>query len=387
MIHLAFPLGTSHGWGVCGRMLARELSRLAPVELYTQPMLLELLEDELEYHALRKLLPPGSDPLQPPPGRPVSGPVLQGLPKLSEISHPALRGSTNVAYTFFEHDLLAGEEPARRTLEAFDRIATGCTWCAEVLKSHGYANVSTVLQGVDPRVFNPIGNEKQYLQDRFVVFSGGQLAIRKGQDLVIRAYQIFQERHKDAFLINAWYSQWPEFAASIQNSPYLQVPDISGSHADVVNTLLAHNGVDLSRVLTLGPRPNLFMSRLYKNSDVGLFPNRCEGGTNLVLCEYMACGKPAIASFNTGHMDILTDANSLPLRKQTPTPVRSDTQALGTWYESDLEEIVERLEWAYNHRGALAALGAQAAQDLSKLAWEKTAREFANLLGVTEHAG
>ena len=68
MIYLAFPLGTVHGWGVCGRMITRELSKLSPVELYTQQLHVTLVADELEYQFLASLLPPGTDPAtQNPP--------------------------------------------------------------------------------------------------------------------------------------------------------------------------------------------------------------------------------------------------------------------------------------------------------------------------------
>jgi hypothetical protein len=39
-----------------------------------------------------------------------------------------------------------------------------------------------------------------------VVFSGGKLEHRKGQDLVIRAFVRFVQRHPDAVLVTAWGS-------------------------------------------------------------------------------------------------------------------------------------------------------------------------------------
>src|SRR6185295_16027949 len=125
-------------------------------------------------------------------------------------------------------------------------------------------------------------------------------------------------------------------AATIAASKHLRVPNLSGDHAQVVNQLLAHNGIDVSngKVISLGPKPNPMMAGVYQNTDVGLFLSRCEGGTNLVLMEYMACGKPAIATSYTGHADIVTDENSLPLRHHTPEPVYNENRAeTGVWYE------------------------------------------------------
>ena len=147
-----------------------------------------------------------------------------------------------------------------------------------------------------------------------------------------------------------------------------------------VEGVLAANGVDAARTIHLGLRPNSLMARIYRNSDVGLFPNRCEGGTNLVLMEYMACGGPAIATFASGHQDILTDQNSLPLRRLRAATVRDGEEPPKTWYDADLEEVVEKLEWAYQNRERLAELGARAAQDMTRFTWAATARGFLELL-------
>src|SRR5215813_495320 len=57
-VYLALPMGTAHGWGVCGRYITRELARLAPVSLITDRLEARLVGDELELAALRALLAP-----------------------------------------------------------------------------------------------------------------------------------------------------------------------------------------------------------------------------------------------------------------------------------------------------------------------------------------
>ncbi len=42
------------------------------------------------------------------------------------------------------------------------------------------------------------------ISGKFVVFSGGKLEFRKGQDLAVAAMRIFMQRHSDVVFITAW---------------------------------------------------------------------------------------------------------------------------------------------------------------------------------------
>ena len=65
------------------------------------------------------------------------------------------------------------------------------------------------------------------------------------------------------------------------------------------------NGVPAEQFIDLGVVPNHLMPRVLREMDVAVFPNRCEGGTNLVAMECMACGVPAIVASNTGQRDLI----------------------------------------------------------------------------------
>ena len=60
------------------------------------------------------------------------------------------------------------------------------------------------------------------------------------------------------------------------------------------------NGLDASRIVTCDLMAPELLPELYRRTHLGVFPNRCEGGTNLVLMEYMACGRPVIVSQRSG---------------------------------------------------------------------------------------
>ncbi len=380
LIYLALPLGTTDGWGVCGRYITRELARLAPVCLVTDHLDAGLVGDELELAALRGLLAPSE--LQAGRAADVDSPVLQGVPgpDLAPM-RPRLRGRRNVGYAFFETTSFQPSSIERARTQ-YDVLATGSSWCSEILRQHGLTEVRTVVQGVDPTIFRPVPGGREFLGDRFVVFSGGRFELRKGQDLVIAAFKVLHERHDDVLLVTSWFNQSPARIRTMRASPYIRFEPPAGpvEHRTLIEGVLAANGVDATRVIHLGPLQNPMMARVYRNSDVGLFPSRCEGGTNLVLMEYMASGRPAIATFSSGHKDVLTDENSLPLRHLRPATVRDGDDPPRIWHDAELDEVVEKLEWAYQNRERLAVIGARAAQDLTRFTWASTARGLLDLL-------
>jgi glycosyltransferase involved in cell wall biosynthesis len=143
--------------------------------------------------------------------------------------------------------------------------------------------------------------------------------------------------------------------------------------AEFMANILVNNNIDIKRVFTLPITPNDKLRELYSKTDIGLFPNRCEGGTNLVLMEYMACGKPVIASYNSGHKDILTENNSILLKEMKKYELFSDEQLVADWEEPLLEEIINAIEFAYHNKNKLQDTGKTAGEDLKKLTWEKTA--------------
>ncbi len=383
MIYLVMPIGSSHGWGVCGKYLTIELPRLSPLRLISSPITPDSAGDELDFFSVSQQLasPQEQAAVQAAAttGRPVEGCVLQCITsKMMLPILPGLRGRYTVGYTFFEENLPPQAlENARRH---FDHVAAGCSWCAEKLRALGLSDVSTVIQGIDPNLFEPSPRRRQHFCDRFVVFSGGKFELRKGQDVVIRAYKVLQDKYRDVMLVTAWHNLWDWSVATMKASPLIRFAPRSTDHVTMVKQVLADNGIDVSRTVNLATRPNATMARIYKNTDVGLFPNRCEGGTNLVLMEYMACGKPVIASFSSGHRDILTPQNSLRIEDLAALEVCQNDRPVALWDEPNLDETVAHLEYAYLHRDQMAAYGRQAGCDMATCTWQHTAAEFYKLV-------
>jgi glycosyltransferase involved in cell wall biosynthesis len=381
MIYLALPISSQIGWGVCGRNIAIEMSRLAAVRLFTE-LTPAGLRDELDFRAMHELLPTAAEghALEANPNGRLNGPLLVAVAGLDmQPIAPGLCGTRTLGYTFFEDDYLPPDVlHVART--AYDHIVAGSTACEERLRAAGLSDVSTVVQGIDPALFEPSAVERRYLRDRFVVFSGGKLELRKGHDIVVRAFKALQDKHSDVVLMTAWHNAFTGTTDMLKASPIARFSSTSTDPSAIVQEFLSENGIDLRRTVILGPKPNYGMARFYKQTDVGLFPNRCEGGTNLVLMEYMACGKPVIATSGTGHRDIITAENSLPLRGTNKLRLERDGRPIALWEDPDLDEVVAALEFAYLHPARLEPIAKKAGEDLKRFTWQHTARQFLRLL-------
>ena len=378
MLFLIWCPGNKYGWGVCSKYLTKELAALGEVKLITPDFSPAAVANELEYRFFQGLLASDAE-LEFVKKRNTEHPVLQEISdhRLDPF-YFAATAPYRVGYTFFEN--MVSEGDAQKAGQYFDIVATGSTWCTSILREKGLKQATTVIQGIDPLIFNPSFAEKDLFKDRFVVFSGGKFELRKGQDIVIRAYKVLQDKYPDVMLVNSWYNFWDSSMATMAASPCIQFQMKPGDYITNMSQTLKENGINLDRVIILPPYGIECMAHIYQNTDVGLFPNRCEGGTNLVMMEYMACGKTVIAAYSSGHKDIVRDDNAILIKNMRPLTVMLNDQPCAMWDEPDLEETVHHLEWAYHHRDALRSLGRCAGQHLATLTWKRTAEQFYRLL-------
>jgi glycosyltransferase involved in cell wall biosynthesis len=386
VIYLGLPIGTNFGWGILGKYIVLEMAELTDeLKLIVLQGQLQQVGDEIDRYRIARLLLSEEEQnrINKSPCR-LNGAVIQSAfgpeftPHIQRILPPY-----DVGFAVFEEDLLP-KIAVDRAKRWYRHFATGSTYCADVLKRHGFENVSTVLHGVDFRVFHPEANAREIFHDKFVVFSGGKFEFRKGQDVVIRAYKALQDRHSDVAFVNSWYNHWPQSRDTMALSKLIEyTPPSSGSHAEWIHKMLSAYGIDMGRVLTIGMRDNSMLPRIDHNTDVGLFPNRAEGGTNMVMMEYMACGKPVVGAFNTGHKDVLNEQNAVLVINHRLLPILGDDKALTAhWNDPDLDETIEKLEWAYQNRSRLMELGRQAALDMSGFTWKRVAEGLLNAVKI-----
>jgi tetratricopeptide (TPR) repeat protein/glycosyltransferase involved in cell wall biosynthesis len=348
-VHAASPLyyagqpGNGFGWGVCNRYLLAELSKLTDVRLLDSGNPL--------FHSQE-----------------LPGDLFTPLQGFDFTPCSMARGRRNFGYAFFENELTPKSvENARR----FDVVFAGSSWCLERLREKGIFHAALLIQGVDTTVFHPPASCDN---GRFILFSGGKFELRKGQDLALKAFALFSRKHPDAILLTAWHNPWPATMETMRVSPHIRF-ELSGRRwVEQMEHLYRLNGIDPKKTITLGDSTPQQMAEAYGRSSLGLFPNRCEGGTNLVLMEYMACGKPAIVTHATGHKDICHEGNAFLLKKLHPLAINDPSgQLVARWVEPSLDEIVAGIEYAYQHPGEAQARGAAAAEDMKQWSWKRAA--------------
>jgi glycosyltransferase involved in cell wall biosynthesis len=274
-------------------------------------------------------------------------------------------GRRNVAVIFFEDAYLPG---AAAVCARYDHVITGSRWAESVLRAQGVRHVTTVFQGIDHSVFFP-GPKMMSLPGRFAIFSGGKIESRKGQDLVVQAFRAFATRHPEAILVTAWNSPWPSASLTLNSLSTLRPLTLTADGDLNVPQWLVDNGLRPDQFIDLGRIANAHMGAVLRQMDCALFPNRCEGGTNLVAMEAMACGVPTIVSANSGHLDLIATGGAFPLRRQGLCRHGDwDTQG---WGESDIDEMVENLEQIWRHRADAAVRAHVGSEALQQWSWQR----------------
>jgi len=302
---------------------------------------------------------------------------LEGTDRLD-----ALKSAHHVAIAVFENSRInpAGLEKAK----SVRTWITGSNFNARILRDHGIANPHVILQGVDTNLFFP-GPKSDLWGNHFLIFSGGKLEYRKGQDLVIAAVRAFRQRHPETILVFAWHNAWPLTMTELPAGGLIN--DLPPVHSDgriEFSPWLHRHQVNL--FLDLGSPLNWLMPSILREMDAAVFPSRCEGATNFTAMECLACGIPTLLSANTGHLDIISDEICYPLRSQKPVRPTGFFPNVEGWGESSVDEIVENLEKIYQNREEARRRAAAGVEAMRKIRWEIQVPKILEAIGLVPTA-
>ena len=157
---------------------------------------------------------------------------------------------------------------------------------------------------------------------------------------------------------------------------------------NAIGPWLEANGIPRSNVYLLPCVVNRQLPHLIKQADVAVFASRCEGGTNLMAMETLACGVPTLISANTGHLDLLAMGfgHALPMGQTGSGQVHPSVHRayggdpLGLWGETDPEELLCWWLRIAANRDEWRCIGRQHADAVKSLSWRESMRKLLRLV-------
>ena len=254
---------------------------------------------------------------------------------------------TDVAVIFFENWPL--EKNYIEKLKCYEKIIVSSKWNFEKLKEINLNSIINI-QGVDTENLR-LMSKKKY-KNKFVVFSGGKLEYRKGQDIILSAFAKFSKKYKDSILITAWASPWAQNVSQSINLSKICEPFTWEENFNKSLKIWAQkNNINSEQFVVLDQFPSRLLPDILREVDLALFTNRCEGGTNLVAMEALASGVVCGISRNTGHKDIINKDNCIPFDNQQMVKIPNmDTE---DWGETSVDECIHVMELAYSNNKVL----------------------------------
>jgi glycosyltransferase involved in cell wall biosynthesis len=325
-LYLNMPVSEYYGWGICGKNLLTEFSKKAHVRYVENGFTCTVrMPETIELVNKLKVKP-----------KDTNSPFIHAtMPDFKPCIEN--RGKPNIGYAFYE-EFTMPDEYVENAKKYFDILVGGSTWNKKLFESYGI-NAEAIPQGVDRRIFHPDNKGKD---ERFIVYSGGKFEDRKAHYLAVRAVAEIQKKYPDIYFLAMWHN--------------LFEPDKA---KEEIKKLLKESGI--KNFIYIGLYPQEIEAQIMRSTTIGIFPNKCEGGTNLVLMEYLACGNPVIARYETGQKDVIETHYAFCTEG-------NDGKVLA--------ETIDYLEYAYLHREKLKDMGKFASMAMEKFSWERTADKF-----------
>jgi glycosyltransferase involved in cell wall biosynthesis len=182
-------------------------------------------------------------------------------------------------------------------LEDFDFIFTPSAWGKNCMVRYGLPEerIFVAPEGVDPFAFHPFGRSLVKKDGPVRILMVGKYESRKGYAEALEAFRIASahEQNMELWMKPDWVN-----------------PQGSGMHPEFL--ALAQPYANLPVKLVSGLLSQAQMVDLYRQSDVFLFPSRCEGW-GLPLIEAIACGLPAVCCDFGGQSEFLAAIPKLHL--------------------------------------------------------------------------
>ncbi|MDD3287791.1 MAG: glycosyltransferase family 4 protein [Alphaproteobacteria bacterium] len=381
---LTWALSTVSGYGIYGLQIALELIRQGadkiilthrPAAIMLPPLTQVKLDPILTL--ARKI----SEVMQKQPNETLAfdHPVLHAVGNdfSGFVGQDRVNGNPNIGCAAIEHKVCSPH--AREVAKNYSMLIAISRWNERFLNELDLGPVHLCYQGIDTSIFYP-GPRSGLWKDRFVVFSGGKFEFRKGQDIVIAAFKIFREKHPESLLVTCWQNLLPLDPAPFKLAGHCADLPVATDQGLQIAPWLIQQGLPPGSFITLPYTPNMLMPFALRECDIAIFPNRCEGGTNLVAMEAMACGIPTFVSNNTGQTDLidLLDCGSFNTQKPVISP--PGASSFEDWGETEVEEVVAALEKTYTQHEAAKNKAATISENIKAYDWSTVNKKLLDVV-------
>jgi glycosyltransferase involved in cell wall biosynthesis len=243
-------------------------------------------------------------------------------------------------------------------LNEVEHVVVPSKWLVESWKEQGLTRpISVFGHGIDPRFYYYVERPEH---DVFTFLHYGQLSVRKGTDVVYRAFLDEFRNQNDVKLI-------------LKNSmPIYPVP-LYTPKVEYINAIYSKKQ----------------MLDLLTRADCAVFPCRGEG-FSLAPLECMASGLPTIVTNWSGPADYTTPQDTLQLAYTMNHSDDFDSiyknfyeagENSGEWAEPSYDDLRTKMRWVYEHRDTAKAMGKKASKRVTtEWTWEKKTSDFIKVL-------
>lgn len=268
----------------------------------------------------------------------------------------------HIGFPIFELDKFNKIE--KHNLKSVDHLFVCSEWAKEVILNEisepCQSNIHVVPLGVNSDVFKPT---PQIENKRFVFFNCGKWEVRKGHDILARA---FNEAFSPDDNVELWLMTENPFCSKEEDlqwkKQYMDTPMFRSGKIKFIPRVASHEEV----------------YKIMASTNCGIFPSRAEGW-NLEALEMMSIGRPLVITDYSAHTQYCNENNSylIPVKK---TELAYDDKwffGQGSWGCVEIEDIVTQMKRAYDQGFIFNTNGVETAQSFS---WKNTAKEIVNVL-------
>ena len=269
-----------------------------------------------------------------------------GIPVIAEINYnPFAFEKTGSFYTDYLRPLMQGylrHNWAKKRYEQADAVCCVSYSVEETIKRHGIKpkSLSTIHNGVDIKKFNPSnkGIEIRSKYDKPIISLIGSLGPRHGLNQVIKASKLIPNA---LFLIIGGIEKYKQFIK--------QVKQVAPSNVKFTG------GVDYEKIPDYIAASEICLAPYHES----LNPKEPFGFCPIKILEYMAAGKPVIASNREWIIELIEDGkNGMIINLDNP------------------KQLVDSINTLLEDKKLRKKLGSNARKRAEELSWENIAKEY-----------